>query len=225
MNGRGGWVLLALAAALVLGVGIDRRELDGTTAFYGALARQVAETGELAPLHHGPAVYVLKPPLVIWATAGLYELFGVAPWTSTFVSRLFGVLCVLLTARLAARRDGPRAGAWAAVTMLVAVPFLENAVTLRLDTAMIAGILLAMVALTEARGAWRPVGFFGGVALATLAKGLPGLLPLGLALVVWWDERTVRRDWALASLLLVPVVTWFAFVQATTGSEIGRAHV
>ncbi len=221
---RARWVWFGLATLLVFTLGMHRRELDGTTAFYAALSAQVADTGQLAPIEHGDTPYVLKPPLLFWGTAGLYELFGVHPWTSTFLSRFFGWVCVLLTSRLAFLRYGPTAAWWAGLALATTVPLLENALTFRTDTGLVAGILVSMVALAERRGAWRPLAFYAGVTLATLSKGLPGLLPLGLAVVI--GLRTGRlawsRSWIGWSVLLLPIPAWFVGIEIWLSTAVGQ---
>jgi len=220
------WVWFGLATLLVLSLGMHRRELDGTTAFYAALSAQVADTGQLAPILHGDAPYVLKPPLLFWGTAALYEVFGVQPWTSTLLSRFFGWICVLLTARLAFLRYGPTAAWWAGFALVTTVPLLENAMTFRTDTALVAGILVSMVALAEPRGWWRPLAFYGGVTLATLSKGLPGLLPLGLAVVLGLLDGRFARPWSRAwvgwSVLLLPIPAWFVGIEIWLSNAVGQ---
>ena len=227
---RARWAWLAAAVILLFASGITRRELDGTTAFYAALSAQIADTGRLAPLLHGDEPYVLKPPLMFWGTAGLYSLFGVENWTSTFLSRLFGLLCIALTARLAYQRTRSATAAWwAALALATTIPFVENAMTFRLDTALIAGILLSMVALGERRASWRPAAFYAGVTLATLAKGFPGSMPLGLALVLAvLDRRLVApwaapaRPWVLWSVLLLPIPAWYVGIDLWIANPVGR---
>lgn len=216
------WIVLGLAALAVLGFGLTRRELDGTTAFYAALAAQIANDGTWMPIEHGGVPYVLKPPLAFWSTAWLFDVFGVNPATSTLVSRVFGLLCVLLVARLGTLRDGPVAGWWAGLVLLLSTAFLENATTMRLDTILVAGLLLSFVALFEREGAWRPWAFYAGVTLATLGKGIPGLLPLLLAPVVWTSPRRVRGTWIAASVLLLPIALWTVGLEVFVGSALAQ---
>jgi len=230
VNGRAPWVVLALAAILMVFVGVDRRELDGTTAFYAALSAQVADTGQLMPIQHGPAPYVLKPPLMFWGTAAVYEVFGVSPWTQTVLSRSFGILCIALVVLLTVFRDGPvygrahalTAGWWAAMVLLASTVFLENTTTMRLDTILLAGLLMSFVAVFATEGAWRPWVFYLGILLGTLGKGPPGLMPLALAPLLWERPYRIRWSWVVAALLLLPIPLWQLGLEHRLGTAFAE---
>ncbi len=224
------WLCLAALTVLVLAWGSRSRELSGTDAFYAVVSRQVADTGHWAPLMHGPAPYVLKPPLVFWLTALGMKAFGASSATASLWPRVFAGVSVLLTALLARRLAGRTAAFFAALFLLADGIFLAGANSLRMDTGVLVGSLLAALAVVAPRGAWRPPLFWGGIALAVLVKGPVGLLPLAFAPLYLGGSDRWRRPWgraatrwiAWSALLLLPVA-WYAWLALHLGSWVGAA--
>ena len=211
------WGVLFATGLLVFFAAWGQRELNGTSAFYAALSRQIAETGVWSPILHGEHPYVLKPPLQFWLTALTFKLFGPTVTAATLWPRLFGLGCILLTADLGRRLFSPAAGFFAALTLVANVTLIENSNKFRLDAPLLFGILLSMRAGLVVGGRWRPPAFYGGVVLALLSKGLPGLLPLVVVpLHAWWSGRwkppwrPAARPWLVWALLLTLPVLWYA---------------
>jgi len=212
------------------------RELFGTAAFYATLARGIAEGGGWAPITYAGDPYVLKPPLVFWLAATTMEWAGVGVFTATLWSRLFGLASIALTAVLGRRLFGRAAGFYAALIVAVNPIFVTNAATFRLDSALLAGIVLSTIALAAPPRAWRPWAFFGGVALGTLAKGPVGLLPLGLlglhAAGGGFRAGSWKR-WLAASSVLIAPAAWYAGLHVGLGGwatgmlleDVGRAEL
>lgn len=209
--------MLFAAGLLVFFAGWGQRELYGTSAFYAALSRQIAETGVWNPILHGEHAYVLKPPLQFWLTALTFKLFGPTVTAATLWPRLFGLGCILLTADLGRRLFGPAAGFFAALTLVANGTLIENSNKFRLDAPLLFGILLSMRAGLVVGGRWRPPAFYCGVVLAFLSKGVAGLLPLVVVpLHARWSGRWTApwrlqaRPWLVwAPLLMLPIL-WYA---------------
>jgi len=208
------WLVLGIATLLVFFIGVGERQMHGTAAFYASMSRQIADTGVWLPLHRGPEPYFLKPPLVFWLTALSIELLGPTNLAASLWPRLFGIGCVALTALIARRAYGAAAGVLAGLACITNATLLETANTLRLDTALLFFMLLSLWAYLSPRGRWRPPVFYGAIALAVLAKGPQGFLPLALAgLHAWSAGRWTRparadaRPWlAWAPLLALPLL-------------------
>ena len=137
------WVVLISASFLVLFAQATHSGLRGDSIFYAALARRIADSGEYGTLrfgqelnHHGP--------LVFWLTAFAIKLFGPTPFAATLVSRLFGLGCIVLTAVLGGHLVSKTVGWIAALALLTSYVFFRNAVAVRLETALMFGILLAL---------------------------------------------------------------------------------
>lgn len=82
--------LLALLAGLLVVPWLPREILlNGDDALYGAIARGMAEGGPWLFPRWGAVPFMDKPPLLLWATAGAFELLGVSDVTA----RLFPALC------------------------------------------------------------------------------------------------------------------------------------
>ena len=184
---------------------------------------------------HGSAPYVLKPPLMIWLTSAAYSAFGVNSFAATFFSRLFGVLCIVLTITIGRRFFGKAAGWWAGLILLTTNPFLTNATNFRMETGLLLGILLGFYALFASRNWWRPWLFFASIVIGVMAKGPPGLLPILLGIVyfansrrsghpwITWDQTT--RRWAMAALLLILPAAWYLYLEHHLGPAVYRELV
>jgi len=196
--------------------GAADREVYGTAAFYGALSRQIAETGVWNPIMHGDVPYVLKPPLQLWLAALAMKVLGPSPLAATLVSRLFGLGCIVLMAALGRRLYGRTAGYFAALILVTNTTFIENATTFRVETALMFGLLLSLWAYFSPRGRWRPAVFYLGVIVAVLSKGVPGLLPVIVAVLhaalsgrLAWPWRDEARPWVAWSVLLALPAWWY----------------
>ena len=225
-NDRAQWLILLGAALMVLFANAAQSGLRGDALIYAGVARLIADSGEYATLrfgqelnHHGP--------LIFWLTAGAIKVLGPTPFAATLFSRLFGVGCVALTGWLGTYFYGKNTGWLAALALVTCYTFARNTTTLRMDSAVTFGVLLALAGYFRGEKWWGPPLLYAGVALGVLAKSLPGFLPLFLAgfhallennLHAPWKKQS-RRWFYWAPLLLLPIA-WWGYLALRYGPEV-----
>jgi 4-amino-4-deoxy-L-arabinose transferase-like glycosyltransferase len=213
------WILAIFTGIALFADGLAS-ELHGTAVFYAALAREMIDLGDPLAVFTGERAYLLKPPLVPWLSAGAMWLFGLNDFAATLPVRIAGVACVWVTYLVGARVWGR-----AAALMLVTLgPFIQFTTTIRMEPALTLGMWFALLGYLAAEQRWASAAFFGGIAVAVLAKGpnilvLLAVLPLH-ALIDRGPLRYVLRwqlRWAL--LLLLPL-GWYAWLWGLHGNRV-----
>lgn len=214
--------IIALAL-VVLFTGIATREVHGTAALYASLARSIADSGDPFGVFTGPDAYLLKPPLMLWLTALSVKLFGPTSLAATLITRLSGLVLVLLTWWLARRLYGPVAAWCAALVLLTNGTFHQFATALRMDALLMVGVMLSVIAYLHGERRWAPALFFTGLSVAILAKGPPGLLPLALLPLHWLIARPALagpRWWLAGALVLALPIAWYGFLIDANGARV-----
>ncbi len=226
---RGAFALL-LVFALIWFSNLDyRRLVHPDEGRYAEIPREMTVTGDwLTPRLNG-IKYFEKPALQYWITAAAYEAFGVHHWSARLWPALAGFLNVLFIGYVGYRLGGPTLGLYSAAVLAGCVWPVLNAHILTLDTGLtlwmnagLGGLLLAQHAGTarERRG-WMWMGW-AALALATLSKGLIGIVLPGAALVAY---TLATRDWALwRRLHLVSGVAVFVAIAAPWFVAVSRAN-
>ena len=224
------WVILLIASFLVLFANAQAQLTGGDAVLYAKEARLIAETGEYATLrfgqelnHHGP--------LLFWLTALAIKILGPTPFAATLFSRLFGMGCIILTGLLGSYLFGKNTGWFAALALATCYTFVRNSATLRMDSGLTFGVLLAMLGYFRAEKSWGPPVFFAGIGLAVLAKSVPGFLPLFLAPLhaifagsfhLPW-KKPARRWLYWSPLVLLPLL-WWGYLVSQYGGFVFSAY-
>ena len=95
--------------------------LDDADSIHAEAARELLVRHDWTTLYIDGVRYLEKAPLMYWAMAVSYKVFGVSDWAAR-VPLVLGVLALLLaTYSLGKRTLGERAGFWAAVVLAVSV--------------------------------------------------------------------------------------------------------
>ena len=227
---RRGAFALALVFALIWFANLDyRRLVHPDEGRYAEIPREMTVTGDwLTPRLNG-IKYFEKPALQYWITAATYEAFGVHHWSARLWPALAGFLNVLFIGYVGYRLGGPKLGFYSAAVLGGCVWPVLNAHILTLDTGLtlwmnvgFGGFLLAQHAgaARERRG-WMWMAW-AGLALATLSKGLIGIVLPGAALVAY---TLATRDWALwRRLHLVSGLAVFFAIAAPWFVAVSRAN-
>lgn len=225
------WLVLLYAVTLLLFAQINQARIYGDSIPYAAQARAMAESGDYFTLrfgqeanHHGP--------LLFWLTAAAIDIFGPSPFSMTLISRLFALGCVIMVAWLG-RQLFDRKVAWlGALVLATTYTFWRNAVVLRMDTGLTLGFLLAMSGYWNGARRWGPPLFFCGVALAILAKAVPGVLPVGVSALhalasrrLAWPWRRAARRWLIWSPLLLLALAWWGYLAWQYGAAPFNAMI
>ena len=189
---------------------------------YAQIAREMLERHEyVTPTLFGKP-WLEKPPLYYWATAAAYHMAGgVHDWAARLPSAVLCSLMVLLI-YLWVRRFYPGAQLDAALITagsVMVIGFSRGASTDMPLTAMFTLAMLSWYAFHKTQKRTWLFGFYGGLALGTLAKGPVAVALAALIIVVF---AALRRDWRLllrtlwpAGILLYLAIAlpWFIAVQ------------
>ncbi len=218
-------LLLVFGVALLYGPHLGRRALwSPDEGRYAEIPREMVATGDWITPRLNGVKYFEKPPLFYWIEAGALRLFGSGEWAVRLAPAFFalvGVLAVYIAGRrLFGRRAGLGAGVVLATTPLwfglgEAVT-LDMAVSAFLTVTLLAFLLASRAADPRERRLWIWL-FYGAAALATLTKGLIGIVIPGMVLVPWmlvtrdWSDW---RDWRLVRLALSPAGIGLFFLIA-----------
>jgi len=220
------WAILFTAAFFLLFAQANQSRIYGDAIRYSGEARAMADSGEYAtlrfgqePNHHGP--------LLFWLSAFAIKTFGATPFAATFFSRLFGVGCVVMTAWLGSYLFGEKIAWISALALATNYTFFRNTTTLRMDSGLTFGVLLALAGYLRGERRWGPPLFYGGIAVAVLAKSIAGFLPLFLApfhailarqFYSPWRKQSLR--WLCWSPLLLVPLAWWGYLSMHYGTEV-----
>lgn len=220
------WAILFTAAFFLLFAQATQSRIYGDAIRYSGEARAMADSGEYAtlrfgqePNHHGP--------LLFWLSAFAIKTFGPTPFAATLFSRLFGVGCVVMTAWLGSYLFDEKIAWISALALATNYTFFRNTTTLRMDSGLTFGVLLALAGYLRGERRWGPPLFYGGIAIAILAKSIAGFLPLLLAplhaifarqFYLPWRRQSLR--WLCWSPLLLVPLAWWGYLSIHYGIEV-----
>jgi 4-amino-4-deoxy-L-arabinose transferase-like glycosyltransferase len=210
----------------------ERPLLDWDEALYAQIARELVEQRRWFDLTWGYEPYFKKPPLLFWAIALSYRVFGVSEWATRLPSVLFGIGSVVLVTSLGSRLFGRLAGLWGGMLLLTVYPFLAHGS--RQSATDSPALFLSLLSLWYFwRGRQHPpllsgVGVVFGAGL--LAKGIVALLPLLVvfSFCVWTGEkRHLRSRFFLGGLVsgVLLALPWYTYQMATYGVPFLRTFL
>ena len=159
---------------------------------YAEIPREMVASGDWVTPRLNGVNYFEKPPLMYWATAGALELAGPSEWAMRAMPALFALGGLLLTYAAARRLYGRDAGLAAAAVLGTSLLDFTIAHIILLDMAvsvlMSATLFCFILGVNEPPGArrcWLFYGLYASAALATLTKGLIGVLVTGAVMFLW----------------------------------------
>ncbi|QJQ04601.1 glycosyltransferase family 39 protein [Undibacterium piscinae] len=193
---------------------------------YAEMAREMVATGDWITQRLNGIKYFEKPPLQNWMNAISFELFGLGEWQARLWTGVCGLLGIAASAYTGAKVFSPRVGISTALILGSSFYWAAFGHVNTLDmglagmmTLALCGLLLAQhqnASATEQRNGM--LLCWAGMALATMSKGLIGVVLPGAALVLY---TLLTRDWALwtrlhmgKGLILFFAITtpWFILV-------------
>src|SRR6266536_2325205 len=173
--------------------------LDDVDTIHAEAAREIVQRHDWVTLYTDGIRYLEKAPLMYWATAASYKLFGASEW-STRLPLMLGVLALLLaTYALGKRAWGERAGFYATVVLVTSLgPYIFTRFQI---PDIIVGLWMALSAFfflvsleQEKPSRWVCWGFAATCALNVLTKSLIGLVfPLGAVFLYLLATGNVRH--------------------------------
>jgi 4-amino-4-deoxy-L-arabinose transferase-like glycosyltransferase len=197
---------------------------------YAEIPREMRAAGDLMTPRLNGVPYFEKPPLLYWANAASFSLFGETPWAARLPTRVAGMGTVLLIVASAAASWGIETGLAAGVLYLASpLGFAFSRVNLTdgLLTFFFAATLAAARKTLARREAGRPIALWSAAtglaaAGAFLTKGLVGIVLPGIILLLWC--LATRRVRLLPALLLSPAPVVFLMAAAPWFIALGARY-
>lgn len=221
-------LLLALAIGMLLGYNLGNRALwEPDEGRYSEIPREMVVTGDFITPRLNGVKYFEKPPLFYWAQASAIKTIGLNEWSLRLwpaLFALFGCLTVYVAGRKLFDR---RTGLVAATILSTSLLYFQMGRTITLDMAV--SVLLSTALFAFLLGTREPLGgrrrgymwtFYACAALATLTKGLIGIVIPGMIIGAWIlllnDWRVLREMYLPSGLLLFLAIAapWHVMVAS-----------
>ncbi|HEY6012151.1 MAG TPA: glycosyltransferase family 39 protein [Nitrospirota bacterium] len=196
---------------------------------YAEISREMAVTGDyLTPRLNG-VKYFEKPPLFYWLEAAMIKLFGLGERTLRVWPSLLALLGCLAVYTAGARLFDRRTGLISAAVLSTSLLYYALGRMIILDmpvTALLSAALLSfLVGAHEPPGRSRRMFFYGFylfAALATLTKGLIGILIPGMVIGAW---MLLMNEWrVLRTMHLLSGLALFLLIAAPWHILVSRAN-
>ena len=180
---------------------------------YAEIPREMIESGDFFTPHLNYVLYFEKPPLYYWFTAASFAVFGQNEFGARFTSVVMGLLSILLTWFVARKFEDENTANLSAIILGTSGLFFAlsrvNIIDMTLSALLTLALFSFYIFYKENKKRWLYT-FYIALALATLAKGLIGIvLPGG----VIFFFMLFTRDWTiLKRLFLTPAILVFFLV-------------
>ncbi|GHB27045.1 ArnT family glycosyltransferase [Salinicola rhizosphaerae] len=196
---RRAWLLLALFALVLIGIGIGLRDpWPADEPRFALNALEMLRTGQFWFPHRGGELYPDKPPVFMWASALTIWLTGSVRLGFLIPTALSGFGTLLLVVDLCRRLHGRRIAILAGIALMAALQFMLQAKTAQIDMMLtffttLGSYGLLRHALLGPSKRWWLIGW-AAMGVGIITKGV-GILPLTL-LPAWlwfaWRGRVSR---------------------------------
>ena len=194
--------------ALALGVGaLYAYRLDVPAFFdnegrYAAVGREMLLSHDWITPRLDATLFLNKPPLLYWLTAGLFGAIGVNEW-ARLTSVVASVVTLIAVCRLGTLLYDGTTGLLAGTLLASSLGFGLEARTMRPDAILVATVALAVLCWWHAERAdparrtrWL-LGLYAALGIGVLAKGLPPVIvtaiPVGVAMLRRHGLRGIAR--------------------------------
>ena len=201
-----------VAAAYISGLFID---LTGDSGLYGAISRQMIESGDWLNLKINCEAYDQKPHLLFWLAGAGIQLFGNNNVGFKIFPFLVGLSGFFFTYKLGQTLFGDAAGKIAALIAASCQAFFLYFLDIHTDSILQAGVTLALwqlaVHLKNKKTLPFLLGFFG-IGLAMLSKGPVGaILPFFAVFFFLVSENKFKQlfhaKWWAGVLIVILVIS------------------
>jgi 4-amino-4-deoxy-L-arabinose transferase-like glycosyltransferase len=211
--------IVALSGALFALAALGRPLWCPDEGRYAEIPREMVATGDWVTPRLDGVKYLEKPPLLYWMSAVSISVLGRNDIAYRLPTWLFGILGCVLVYGAGRRFYGRAAGRLAALVLATSPLYWWLSGFLVIDMVVsvaMTGTLLAFLLASREPDPRRQrallAGMYFAAALATLAKGLIGILLPGLVVLVWtvltkaWPfVRRALSLWGIGLFLLVAV--------------------
>jgi len=188
-------LLLLSYAFLFYGIG-DYSLKEPDEGRYAEIPREMNELHDYTVPHLNYVRYFEKPPLLYWADALSFKLFGTNEWAFRFPNALFAFLCVLFLYFFVRRWFNERMAFLSSAILITSFSFFAMA---RIVTTDMLSTLWLFLSLLFFYGFYREKKalfiylFYVTIAAATLTKGPVALILLGGTILIFlFTERNLR---------------------------------
>jgi len=199
------WLSLIVAALALLSFNLSYPLFEPDEARNAQIGLGIYQSGQWMTLSLANEPYWDKPPLVAWATATCYHLFGVHESSTRLPCNISAFLTVMVTFLLGQRLIGFRAAWIGAILLLLSGGFvmagryvtMDASLTLCTTTLLLSGYL-ACRGNRFSHGWWTLAGIACGVGLLVKGPviGVVGLPPLLIAMGMAGNKFLLRpRNW------------------------------
>ncbi len=217
--------LLILFCIFLFFVNLNRWDLwNPDEPRYAQVAREIVNGGDWILMHFNGKTYGDKPPLFFWLIAfSSYLGQGFNSFSARFPSAFFGTLTVLFTFFLGRMLYSSRTGFLSGLVLATSLEFAYLSTRANIDATLTFFTTAAFFCFfqwyrstKEEKGREKLsrglsiYGFYGAMALATLAKGPVGfILPLLVSLIY----LSLQKDWkAIKGMRLLPGMLLFMVI-------------
>ncbi len=212
--------VLLVAGAVYLGCIVSPPSLmDDVDAVQAQIARNMLTSGDWVTARLDGVVYLEKAPLIYWAMAAGYAIFGVHDWVARIPIALSAIALCLLTAGFGAWAFGKRAGFYAGLCMATCIGLFLFTRVLIPDVMLTFTVALGMWAFLRALDEEESHPRFWAFVLAAnlglglLLKSLIGVLfPLAAGVIYLWithqlfSAKTWRKLHPFSGLLIILLI-------------------
>jgi len=223
-------VVLALLIGLFFALFLGSRPLSvPDEGRYVEIPREMVTTGDwLTPRLNG-IKYFEKPPLFYWFEAFLIRLFGLSEWSVRIGPAFFALFGCLAVYSAGARLFGRRTGILSAGVLATSILYFALSRLISLDmpvsVLLTAALLSFLLGTREPDGSTRRLffwGFYAFAAMATMTKGLIGIVFPGMIIVTW---MLIMNEWRiLRSMHLFSGLALFLLIAAPWHLLAGREN-
>lgn len=194
--------LICLSALIYLGSAFQPALLDDADAANAETAREMVERKDWVTMHMNGVRFLEKAPLMYWAIASSFKLFGVSTFTARLPLAIATILLVVLVYAFGKWMSGERAGIYAGLSLCVGlgtylftrILIFEVILTLWITLAI---FIFVKVYYEELNPNWI-YAFYACLAAAVLSKALIGVLfPLGILFFFVLLTNGWKRVWQM----------------------------
>src|SRR3989344_3315850 len=210
---------LTLMLAVLFGFALGTRALwEPDEGRYVEISREMAQSGDYVTPRLNGVKYFEKPVLFYWLQAGAIKAFGLSEWAMRLWPAIFGIAGCLFVYGVGRKLHDRRTGLLACAVLATAPLYfmLAHVISLDMPVSMFLTTALFMFLL----GTREPPGsrrrnffwaFYAFAALATLTKGLIGIvipaMVIGAWIVLLWEWRLLKTIYLPSGLLLFLVIS------------------
>lgn len=200
------WIIIALAIVIWFYVLGARTLVPTDEGRYAEMAREMFSTNDWITPRLNGIKYFEKPPLQTWMNALTFLFFGLGEWQARLWTGLTGLLSIFLVGYTATRLYDKKAGITASLILGSTFFWIALSHINTLDMGFSSMLTLSLCAMLVGQSEKQSprtqchamLLCWAGMAMATLSKGLAGIVLPGAVLFLY---TCITRDWLILTRL------------------------